>query len=49
VVTTHNLATGLRLATRVAVLAGGSIVYQQDTASPVDAAALSERLDKLAR
>jgi hypothetical protein len=24
-------------------------VYEQDTASPVDAAALSERLDKLAR
>jgi ABC-type multidrug transport system ATPase subunit len=49
VVTTHNLATGLRLATRVAVLAGGRIVYEQDSASPMDAAALSERLDKLAR
>lgn len=49
VVTTHNLATGLRLATRVAVLAGGRIVYEQDSASPEDAAALSDRLDKLAR
>lgn len=49
VITTHNLATGLRLATRVAVLAGGHVVYEQDGASPADAAALSDRLDKLAR
>ncbi len=49
VVTTHNLATGLRLATRVAVLGGGRIVYEQNGDSPDDAAALSERLDKLAR
>ena len=49
VITTHNLATGLRLATRVAVLAGGHLVYEQDRASPEDAAALSQRLDQLAR
>lgn len=49
VLTTHNLAVGLRLSTRVAVLAEGRVVYEQGSASPADAAALSARLDALAR
>jgi ABC-type multidrug transport system ATPase subunit len=49
VLTTHNLATGLRLGTRVVILDRGRIAYEQDRASPDDATQLSQRLDELAR
>jgi len=48
VLTTHNLATGLRLGTRAAILARGRIVYEQAATSPSDLGALSERLEVLA-
>jgi heme exporter protein A len=49
VLTTHNLATGLRLGTRVAILARGRLVYEQDHVAGADVAALTERLEDLAR
>jgi heme exporter protein A len=49
VLTTHNLAAGLRLATRVAILARGRLVYEQAHALGADFAALTERLEGLAR
>jgi heme exporter protein A len=49
VLTTHNLANGLRIGTRVAVLSAGRIVYQQAAVSPEDAPALAELLERLAR
>ena len=48
VLTTHNLSAGLRLGTRVAVLARGRIVHTQPTVSATDAPALSELLQRLA-
>jgi heme exporter protein A len=48
VVTTHNLATGLRLCTRAAILARGRLVYQQSAVSRDDAADLGNRLERLA-
>jgi heme exporter protein A len=47
--TTHNLATGLRLGTRVAILARGHLVFEQRRVSESDAPALAERLEELAR
>jgi len=49
ILTTHNLATGLRLGTRVGVLARGRLVHQQTSASPADAPALTELLERLGR
>jgi heme exporter protein A len=49
VMTTHNLATGLRLGTRVGVLSHGRLVHQQAAVSPADAPALSNLLERLAR
>jgi heme exporter protein A len=49
VLTTHNLATGLRLGTRVGVLSRGRLVHEQAAVSTADAAALSELLERLAR
>ena len=49
VLTTHNLASGLRLGTRVAMLAHGRLAYEQAHVSPGDAAPLAERLEDLAR
>jgi ABC-type multidrug transport system ATPase subunit len=49
VLTTHNLAAGLRLGTRVAVLSRGRLVYEQAHVSDADAPALSERLEELGR
>jgi heme exporter protein A len=48
VVTTHDLSSGLQLATRVAVLARGRLVHEQANTSPDDAAALSDMLQALA-
>jgi heme exporter protein A len=48
VLTTHNLAAGLRLGTRVAVLSRGRIVYEQDAVQGSDAPALAELLQGLA-
>ncbi len=48
VLTTHNLATGLRLGTRVAVLSRGQLVHQQHTVAPEDASALAALLEHLA-
>jgi heme exporter protein A len=48
VLTTHNLATGLRLGTRVAVLAAGRVVHTQSTVSPAQAGYLSGLLEELA-
>jgi ABC-type multidrug transport system ATPase subunit len=47
VLTTHNLAAGLRLGTRVAVLAHGRLVHQQATVSASDAGVLGELLREL--
>jgi heme exporter protein A len=47
VLTTHNLAAGLLLGTRAAVLSRGSIVYTRDSLSPADAPELAERLRQL--
>jgi heme exporter protein A len=49
VMTTHNLASGLRLGTRVGVLAHGRLVHQQSAVSPEDAPALATMLERLAR
>jgi len=49
VLTTHNLASGLRLGTRVAVLAHGQLAHEQANASASDAAALADLLAELAR
>ena len=49
VMTTHNLASGLRLGTRVGVLAHGQLVHQQPVASPEDAPDLATMLERLAR
>ena len=48
VLTTHNLAAGLRLGTRVAVLARGRVVHERANVSLSDAVALSELLQRLA-
>jgi heme exporter protein A len=49
VLTTHNLASGLRLATRVGVLWRGQLVHRQSGASTSDAPALNDLLERLAR
>jgi ABC-type multidrug transport system ATPase subunit len=49
VLTTHNLAAGLRLGTRVGVLAHGRLLHEQTRASMSDAAALNELLAELSR
>jgi heme exporter protein A len=49
VLTTHNLATGLRLGTRVVILARGRIAYEQSRLSGSDGPALAQRLEELAR
>jgi heme exporter protein A len=49
ILTTHNVATGLRLGTRVGVLAKGRVVHQQTSVSPADAPALAELLERLGR
>jgi heme exporter protein A len=49
ILTTHNLATGLRLGTRVGVLSRGRLVHMQASASPADAPALTELLARLGR
>ena len=46
--TTHNVAAGLRLGSRVVVLDCGRIAYQQDTVSLDDGHALAARLHSLA-
>ena len=48
VLTTHNLSTGLRLGSRVAILSRGKLVHQQASVSPDDGAALSTLLERLA-
>jgi heme exporter protein A len=49
ILTTHNLATGLRLGTRVGVLARGRLVHQQASVSPADGPALADLLERLGR
>jgi ABC-type multidrug transport system ATPase subunit len=49
VVTTHDLAHGLRLGTRVGVLSRGRLVHEQAGVSPADAPALFDLLEDLAR
>jgi heme exporter protein A len=49
VVTTHNVTTGLRLATRVAVLSRGRIVHRQPSVSTTDAALLGDLLTRLSQ
>jgi heme exporter protein A len=49
VMTTHDLAHGLRLGTRVGVLSHGRLVHEQTGISPADAPALSDLLEDLAR
>lgn len=49
VLTTHNLAAGLRLCTRVAILSRGRIVFELAHASVSDAPALADQLGALAR
>lgn len=49
VITTHNLATGLRLGTRVGVLSRGRLVHQQTSVSNADGPALARLLERLAR
>ena len=49
ILTTHNLASGLRLGTRCAILARGRLAYEQDHISTGDTSALAERLAELAR
>jgi heme exporter protein A len=49
VLTTHNLMSGLRLATRLGVLSRGQLVREQPDARASDAPALSELLEHLAR
>jgi len=48
VLTTHQLAAGLALGTRVAVLARGQLVHTQASVGPADAAALAALLQRLA-
>jgi heme exporter protein A len=48
VLTTHNLAAGLRLGTRAAVLSHGRIVHERATVQPSDAADLANLLQELA-
>jgi ABC-type multidrug transport system ATPase subunit len=48
VLTTHNLAAGVQLGTRAAVLAHGRIVHEQPTLAPTDAPMLSDMLQRLA-
>lgn len=45
---THNLATGLRLCSRVVVLAGGRIVHERDGAGPDDTEALAGLVREIA-
>jgi heme exporter protein A len=49
VMTTHDLAHGLRLGTRVGVLSKGRLVHEQTDVSAADAPALSDLLEDLAR
>lgn len=49
VITTHDLANGLRLATRAAVLARGHMIHQQANVSSSDTVALSELIERSAR
>jgi heme exporter protein A len=49
VLTTHNLASGLRLGTRVGVLSRGRLVHEQASISPADVPGLADRLERLAR
>ena len=49
VMTTHHLANGLALGTRVAVLAQGRLVHEEADVSTTDAARLTELLESLAR
>jgi heme exporter protein A len=48
VLTTHNLASGLRLGTRAAILAHGRIVHEQPSVRDEDASMLGELLRRLA-
>jgi len=49
ILTTHNLVTGLRVGTRVGVLARGKLVHQQASVSPADGPVLAELLERLGR
>jgi hypothetical protein len=49
VLTTHNLANGLRLGTRTAVLARGQFVHVRTSTGPADAESLITLLDRVAR
>jgi ABC-type multidrug transport system ATPase subunit len=49
VLTTHNLASGIRLGTRAAVLARGRLVDEHKTLTGADAGELSTLLEGLAR
>ena len=49
VLTTHNLSTGLRLGTRVAVLSRGRVAHVQSSISPGDGPGLIGLLEQLAR
>lgn len=46
VLTTHNLAAGLRLGTRVAMLSRGRIVHEQASVTPADAQPLADLLQR---
>ena len=48
VLTTHNLAAGLRLGTRAAILSHGRMVYERPTIQPADAPELANLLQQLA-
>jgi heme exporter protein A len=48
VLTTHNLAAGLRIGTRVAVLSHGTVAHQQGSVSLADAPGLADLLQRLA-
>src|SRR6185503_5949957 len=48
VLTTHNLAAGLRLGTRAAVLSRGRIVHEQTSIGLADSPVLSDLLQQLA-
>jgi ABC-type multidrug transport system ATPase subunit len=48
VLTTHNLAAGIRLGTRVAVLSRGRLVHDQASVAPADGPALADMLQRLA-
>ena len=49
VLTTHNLSTGLRLGTRVAVLSRGRVAHMQSSITPGDGPGLIDLLEQLAR